>query len=91
VLNRGEAIHTVQRAIHQGKIPAELTRHRHSIMAVSSALSLLTNVVLAWNTMHMQQAVDRIETLGQLPVRPEYLWRIAPTFLEGINLRGTFD
>lgn len=91
VLNRGEALHTVQRAIHQGKIPAELTRHRHSIMAVSSALSLLTNTVLAWNTMHMQRAVERIETLGQTPVRPEYLRRIAPTYLEGINLRGTFD
>ncbi|CAJ3199676.1 transposase Tn3 family protein [Burkholderia pseudomallei] len=91
VLNRGEALHTVQRAIHQGRIPAELTRHRHSIMAVSSALSLLTNAVLAWNTVHMQQAVDRIEALGQMPVRPEYLRRIAPTYLEGINLRGTFD
>ncbi|UMY33482.1 Tn3 family transposase [Burkholderia contaminans] len=91
VLNRGEAIHTVQRAIHQGKIPAELARHRHTMMAVSSSLSLLTNSVLAWNTMHMQRAVERIEALGQAPVLPEYLRRIAPTYLEGINLRGTFE
>ncbi len=60
-------------------------------MAVSSSLSLLTNSVLAWNTMHMQRAVERIETLGQTPVLPEYLRRIAPTYLEGINLRGTFE
>nr|WP_311767774.1 Tn3 family transposase [Burkholderia sp. Bp8963] len=79
------------RSPHQGKIPAELTRHRHTLMAVSSALSLLTNAVLAWNTVHMQRAVERIEVLGQRPVRPEYLRRIAPTNLEGINLRGTFD
>jgi TnpA family transposase len=46
-LNRGEAVHNVQRAIHQGKIPVELTRHRHSMMAVSSALTLLTNAVMA--------------------------------------------
>ncbi len=91
VLNRGEAVHTVQRAIHQGKIPVELTRHRHTLMAVSSSLSLLTNSVLAWNTMHMQRAVERIETLGQTPVLPDYLRRIAPTYLEGINLRGTFE
>jgi TnpA family transposase len=91
VLNRGEAVHTVQRAIHQGKIPVELTRHRHTLMAVSSSLSLLTNSVLAWNTMHMQQAIERIETLGQTPVLPDYLRRIAPTYLEGINLRGTFE
>ncbi|KVD49416.1 Tn3 family transposase [Burkholderia ubonensis] len=90
VLNRGEAVHTVQRAIHQGKIPGELTRHRHTLMAVSS-LSLLTSSVLAWNTMHMQRAVERIETLGQTPVLPDHLRRIAPTYLEGINLRGTFE
>ncbi|WP_415873946.1 LysR family transcriptional regulator [Burkholderia ubonensis] len=47
--------------------------------------------LLAWNTMHMQQAVDRIEAVGQTPILPEYLRRIAPTYLEGINLRGTFD
>nr|WP_244112071.1 hypothetical protein [Burkholderia diffusa] len=26
-----------------------------------------------------------------MPVRPEYLRRIAPTYLEGINLCGTFN
>jgi TnpA family transposase len=40
VLNRGEAVHTVQRAIHIGKIPLELTRHHDSLAAVSSALAL---------------------------------------------------
>ncbi|WP_232442577.1 Tn3 family transposase, partial [Burkholderia ubonensis] len=69
--------------------PAKVVDALH--MAVSSALSLLTNTVLAWNTTHMQRAVDRIEALGQTPVLPEYLRRIAPTYLEGINLRGTFD
>jgi TnpA family transposase len=49
-LNRGEAVHVVERAIHQGKIPVELTKHRHSLMAVSSAVTLLTNAVMAWNT-----------------------------------------
>ncbi|KVE40067.1 transposase [Burkholderia sp. BDU5] len=90
-LNRGEAVHVVERAIHQGKIPVELTKHRHSLMAVSSALTLLTNAVMAWNTMHMQRALENIERLGQMPVRPEYMRGIAPTRLEGINLRGTFD
>lgn len=90
-LNRGEAVHNVQRAIHQGKIPVELTRHRHSMMAVSSALTLLTNAVMAWNTEHMQRALDTIEKLGNQPVLPEHLRSIAPTSLEGVNLRGTFD
>jgi TnpA family transposase len=91
VLNRGEAVHTVQRAIHIGKIPLELARHHDSLSAVSSALALLTNAVMAWNTIHMQRAVDQIESMSGEAVQAADLRRIAPTHLEGINLRGTFD
>ncbi|UBM07889.1 Tn3 family transposase [Cupriavidus metallidurans] len=90
-LNRGEAVHTVQRAIHYGKIPLELTRHDASLAAVSSALTLLSNAVMSWNTLHMQRALDAIETIGGEAMRAEDLRQIAPTHLEGINLRGTFD
>ncbi|CAG9184814.1 Tn3 family transposase ISBusp1 [Cupriavidus laharis] len=90
-LNRGEAVHTVQRAIHYGKIPLELTRHDASLAAVSSALTLLSNAVMAWNTLHMQRALDAIEAIGGESMRAEDLRQIAPTRLEGINLRGTFD
>ncbi|ABO60166.1 transposase Tn3 family protein (plasmid) [Burkholderia vietnamiensis G4] len=91
VLNRGEAVHTVQRAIHIGKIPSELTKHHDSLAAVSSSLALLTNAVMAWNTMHMQRAVDQIEAMSGDALQAVALRRIAPTHLEGINLRGTFD
>ncbi len=90
-LNRGEAVHTVQRAIHYGKIPLELARHDASLAAVSSSLTLLTNAVMAWNTLHMQHALEAIEALGGESMRAEDLRQIAPTRLEGINLRGTFD
>lgn len=90
-LNRGEAVHTVQRAIHYGKIPLELTRHDASLAAVSSALTLLSNAVMAWNTLHMQRALDAIEAIGGEAMRAEDLRQIAPTHLDGINLRGTFE
>ena len=90
-LNRGEAVHVVQRAIHHGKIPAELTRHDASLAAVSSSLSLLANALMAWNTMHMQKALDAIEAVGGEPMRAEDLRQIGPTYLDGINLRGTFE
>jgi hypothetical protein len=41
--------------------------------------------------MYMQKAVREIESIGGEPLRSEDLRRIAPTNLEGINLRGTFD
>lgn len=91
VLNRGEAVHMVQRALHTGKIPTDLAKRHDSLVAVSSSLSLLSNSLMAWNTMHMQHAANEIESIGGEPLRSEDLRRIAPTNLEGINLRGTFD
>lgn len=90
-LNHGEAVHTVQRAIHQGKIPLELARSPHALVAVSSALTLLTNALMAWNTLHMQRALEAIEQQGKAVDFAALLRHIAPTGLEGINLRGTFD
>jgi hypothetical protein len=79
----------VQRAIHVDRIPVELARREDSLSAVSSALTLLTNVLMAWNTTHMQHALEALQTSGIEP-RPDQLRRIAPTYLEGINLRGNF-
>lgn len=58
---------------------------------MSSSLALLTNAVMAWNTMHMQRAVDQIGAMSGDALQAAALRRIAPTHLEGINLRGTFD
>lgn len=91
VLNRGEAVHNVQRALHTGKIPTGLAKPHYTLVAVSSSLSLLSNSLMAWNTMHMQRAANEIESIAGEPLRAEDLRRIAPTNLEGINLRGTFD
>lgn len=91
VLNRGEAVHNVQRAIHIGKIPIELARRQESLSAVSSALTLLSNILMAWNTTHRQRVLEDIQAATGEPLVPEHLRRIAPTHLEGINLRGTFD
>jgi hypothetical protein len=91
VLNRGEVVHNVQRAIHIGKIPVELARHQESLSAVSSALTLLANILMAWNTTHMQRVLGEIQAATGQPLESEQLRRIAPTHLEGINLRGTFS
>ena len=90
MLNRGEAVHVVQRAIHVGRIPVELARREDSLSAVSSALTLLANILVAWNTTHMQHALEVLQDSGSESPGAEQLRRIAPTHLEGINLRGTF-
>ncbi|WP_433705471.1 Tn3 family transposase [Paraburkholderia sacchari] len=44
-----------------------------------------------WNTTHMQRALEEILAATGKPLESEQLRRIAPTHLEGINLRGTFN
>jgi hypothetical protein len=39
----------------------------------------------------MQPAVENIERLGQMSVRPEYMCDVAPTHLDWISPCGTFD
>ena len=59
------------------------------MQAVADALSLLANIVMAWNTAQMQAVLDRWANRRQV-VPPELIGRVAPTRLEGINLRGVF-
>ena len=59
------------------------------MQAVADALSLLANIVMAWNTTQMQAVLNRWANRRQV-IPPELIGRISPTRLEGINLRGVF-
>jgi TnpA family transposase len=56
--NQGEAVHSLQRAIHNGPITAKWGRTPHQMTAISGALTLLTNIVMAWNTARIQAHLD---------------------------------
>jgi TnpA family transposase len=47
LLNQGEAVHSLQRAIQQGPIGARRGRTPQQLAAVSGALTLLANLVMA--------------------------------------------
>ena len=89
VLNRGEAVNALKRAIYTGRVGPAQARRADEMQAVADALSLLANIVMAWNTAQMQAVLDRWANRRQI-VPPELTGRIAPTRLEGINLRGVF-
>ena len=46
---------------------------------------MLTNTVMAWNTMQLQAVVNRCQV-----IEADIMAEIAPTRLSGINLRGVF-
>jgi len=88
VLNRGESLHTLQRTIHTGKVPAAHSRGRQHFQGVSSSLSLLINIVMAWNTMRMQEALETLSAQEHLLATPDNLRHIAPIGSEFINCNG---
>ena len=59
------------------------------MQAVADALSLLANIVMAWNTAQVQAVLDRWANRRRV-FAPELIGKIAPTRLESINLRGVF-
>ncbi|MEO7114220.1 MAG: Tn3 family transposase, partial [Caldimonas sp.] len=88
LLNRGESVHQLQRAIYSGKIAAERGRRRDEMSAISGSHALLTNIVLAWNTSRMYEVVERLKRVGTM-VEDDWLRRIGPAHFSHINFRGT--
>ena len=89
LLNRGESVHQLQRAIHGGQVATERGRRRQEMAAISGAHALLTNIVLAWNTSRMDAVAARLHRDG-LGIEEDWLRRIGPAHLSHINFRGTF-
>ena len=50
VLNRGEAVNALKRSIYTGRVGPAQARRSEEMQAVADALSLLANIVMAWNT-----------------------------------------
>lgn len=86
LLNQGEAVHSLQRAIQQGPIGAKRGRTIEQLAAISGALTLLANVIMAWNTHRMQAIVGR----SPADYPDELIAHVAPTTHQHINMRGIF-
>ena len=89
VLNRGEAVNALKRAIYAGRVANYQAKRDDEMQAVADALGLLANIVMAWNTAQMQAVLDGWAKRRQI-IPADLIGRIAPTRTEGINLRGIF-
>jgi TnpA family transposase len=90
LLNRGESVHQLQRAIYTGRVAPERGRRRDEMIAISGSLTLLTNLVIAWNTQRMQATVDGWRRKGR-QVDDEWLRRMGPAHFAHVNFRGTLS
>jgi len=79
----------LKRAIYTGRVSPAQAKRAEEMQAVADALSLLANIIMAWNTTQMQAVLDRWANRRQV-IPAELTGKIAPTRLQGINLRGVF-
>jgi TnpA family transposase len=90
LLNRGESVHQLQRAIYYGRVSAERGRRRDELRTISGAHVLLTNLVIAWNTTKLQEVLQRLKAAGER-IEDDTVRRLGPVFFGNINFRGTMS
>lgn len=88
-LNRGEGRHSVARAVFHGK-RGELRQHyREGQEDQLGALGLVLNVIVLWNTIYMDAALNQLRADGY-PVKDEDVARLSPLQHEHINMLGRY-
>jgi len=88
-LNRGEGRHQHARTIFHGKRGELRQRYREGQEDQLGALGLALNIIVLWNTLYINAALDQLRAEG-FPVRPEDVARLSPLVFEHINLLGRY-
>jgi TnpA family transposase len=89
-LNRGESRHSLARAVFHGRKGEIYQRYREGMEEQLSALGLVVNAIVLWNTLYMDKAVNQLQQNG-LPLNPEDVARLSPLIHEHINLLGRYE
>ncbi len=89
-LNRGEGRHSVARAVFHGK-RGELRQHyREGQEDQLGALGLVLNMIVLWNTIYIEAALDQLRQEGYM-VKDEDVARLSPLQHEHINMLGRYS
>ncbi|HHU6767072.1 TPA: Tn3 family transposase [Klebsiella pneumoniae] len=88
-LNRGEGRHAVARAICYGQRGEIRKRYREGQEDQLGALGLVTNAVVLWNTLYMQEALSWMRSNGE-EIGGEDIARLSPLMHGHINMLGHY-
>ena len=83
-LNRGEARHSVARAVFHGQRGELRQRYREGQEDQLGALGLVVNVIVLWNTLYMEAALHHLRAEA-LPVHPSDVAHLSPLVHRHIN------
>ena len=89
-LNRGEGRHALARAVFHGKRGELRQRYREGQEDQLSALGLVVNVIVLWNTLYMDATLLQLRQEGFL-VRDEDVARLSPLIHDHINMLGRYS
>ena len=89
-LNRGEGRHAVARTICHGQRGEIRKRYREGQEDQLSALGLVLNAVVLWNTLYTQEALNQLKAEG-LPVKTNDVARLSPLQHKHINVLGRYS
>ena len=88
-LNRQEHRHKLARAVFHGRRGEVRKRYREGQEDQLSALGLVVNAVVLWNTRYQQAALDALRAEGA-EVRDEDVARLSPLGTEHVNVLGRY-
>jgi hypothetical protein len=88
-LNKGETLHSMARTVSFGRQGRFADRGYEAQLNRASALSLVLNAIVVWNTRYFEQARVKLEQKRH-PV-PESVWQhLSPILWEHIHLVGSY-
>ena len=88
-LNRGEARHSVARAVFHGQRGELRQRYREGQEDQLGALGLVVNAIVLWNTLYMAAALQQLQQRG-LDVAAADVARLSPLVHRHINFQGRY-
>jgi hypothetical protein len=89
-LNLGEGRHSLARDVFHGKRGELYQRYREGQEDQLSALGLVVNMIVLWNTLYMDAVLAQLRSEGY-PVLPEDEARLSPFGHEYINMLGRYS
>lgn len=89
-LNLGESRNGLARTVYHGRRGEIRKKYREGQEDQLSALGLVTNAIVLWNTLYIQQALDELASRGEV-IADEDIKRLSLLMSGHVNLLGHFS
>jgi TnpA family transposase len=89
-INRGEGRHKLARATFHGQRGELRQRYREGQEDQLSMLGLVVNIIVLWNTLYMEAALQHLRAEG-VEMRPEDVARLSPLGYKHLNFLGQYS